>query len=65
MTELHMLIKQKFPPAKGFTREEREALMAQYELEREQALGLKPKTHEWKKMTLSDVKARSMKNAKR
>lgn len=61
MTELHMLIKQKFPQKKGLTRDEINQLTAQYELERDQALGVKPKTHEWKKITLADLQNRGKK----
>lgn len=34
MTELHMLIKQKFPPSEGFTRHERFEIAKKYELDR-------------------------------
>ena len=61
MTELHMMIKQKYPEPKGFTRAEIGVLTERYELERDQALGKKPKTHEWKKITLDEM-TRSKKN---
>jgi Family of unknown function (DUF6246) len=60
MTELHLLIKQKYPPAKGFTREEREQLAIEYKEKRDQDLGRKPKIAEWKKVSLNDF-ARSKK----